>query len=70
MSCGGLHGGLSPDFAHRVTLLLVHEELRGRLPLAPSLEVFAEEHRREEERAGRHVAPRETMRRLLQADRF
>ena len=65
MSCGGIIGGLAPEFAVRVELELAHRELQERLAVAPSREVLREENRRLAEALGRRVSYRETLARLL-----
>jgi hypothetical protein len=54
-ACGGGHGALGPEFAARVELELAVSELRERLVVAPSPEVFVEEHRRRSLAAGRRL---------------
>lgn len=63
-ACGGSFSSLDPAFADRVELELVYAELRERVAIPPSREVFREEHRRECERRGRRVAYREILERL------
>jgi len=64
-TCGAGFGGLSPEFAHHIELELVYAELQELLEPPPSREVFAEQHRRESERAGRRLACRETLTSLV-----
>lgn len=63
-ACGAGFGSLDPAFAERVELELVYSELRDRLAVPPSREVFCEEHRRECERRGRRIPYREILERL------
>jgi hypothetical protein len=63
-ACGAGFGSLDPAFAARVELELVYAELRGRLAVPPSREVFCEEHRRECDRLGRRIPYREILERL------
>ena len=68
-ACAGGNGGLAPEFARRVELELVHAELRALLELAPSREVFLEQHRRASSAAGRDLPYRDTLREILRRDR-
>lgn len=63
-ACGGGYGSLDPEFARRVELELVLEELRDCLAIPPSREVIAEERRRETLRRGRPISYRELLLRL------
>jgi len=65
--CGSGYGTLDAAFARRVELALVHAELRDRLEIAPSLEVFLEEHRADSAAAGRPLRFRWTLERLARA---
>ena len=65
-ACG--HGGcsgLSQEFARRVELELVYAELQRLLEVAPSREVFLEEHRRRSAAEGRRLALREVLSGIL-----
>jgi hypothetical protein len=68
-ACGGGYGGLDVAFAERVELELVHAELRDRLHLAPSREVFRAEHAATVARAGAPQPFRLTLERLVRAAR-
>ncbi len=58
-ACGhGGCGGLSQEFAQRVELAIVFDELVALLEVPPSREVFLEEHRQLSATAGRRVAYR------------
>ncbi len=55
-ACGhGGCGGLSEEFARRVELQLVYEELQELVEVPPSREVFLDEHRRLSLDAGRRL---------------
>ena len=65
-ACGhGGIGGLSDEFARKVELELVYEELQAVLMVAPSREVFLEEHRRLSEEAGRRLPYRAVLQGIL-----
>lgn len=67
-ACGSGYGSLDEAFARRVELALVHAELQERLEVAPSREVFLEEHRAATAAAGRRLPYRATLERLLRAE--
>ncbi len=66
-ACGSGYGSLSDAFARRVELALVHAELQGLLDVAPSQEVFLEEHRSATATAGRPLRYRVTLERLARS---
>ena len=68
-ACGAGHGALGPEFAARVELELAVTELRELLAVAPSPEVFLEEHRRRSLGAGRRLRYREVVAALVAPSR-
>lgn len=66
-ACGSGYGSLSEAFARRVELALVHAELQELVDVAPSREVFLEEHGADTAAAGRPVGYRVTLDRLAAA---
>ena len=61
---GGL-GGLSDEFARKLELALVFEDLQEQLVVPPSREVFLEEHARLSAEAGRRLPYRAVLQGIL-----
>ena len=66
-ACGSGYGSLSEAFARRVELALVHGELQELVDVAPSREVFLQEHRVATAAAGRSLRYRVTLERLARS---